>query len=44
MTIHQPSSEIFFKFDRLFLLVEGNLVYQGRAADGEQYFASKLNK
>ena len=44
MTIHQPSSEIFFKFDRLLLLVEGSLVYQGRAADGEQYFATKLNK
>lgn len=29
MTIHQPNSEIFQLFDRLILLVEGNIIYQG---------------
>lgn len=28
-TIHQPSSEIFSSFDRLIIMVQGNLVYQG---------------
>lgn len=27
-TIHQPSSEIFMTFDKLILLVEGNIIYQ----------------
>ena len=30
-TIHQPSSEIFITFDRLILLHEGHLIYQGPA-------------
>jgi len=38
-TIHQPSSSIFDKFDRLILLAEGHLVYQGTAKDSPQYFA-----
>ena len=28
-TIHQPSSEIFSSFDRMIIMVQGNLVYQG---------------
>lgn len=27
-TIHQPSSNIFMMFDKLILLVEGNIIYQ----------------
>ncbi|CAG9325641.1 unnamed protein product [Blepharisma stoltei] len=38
-TIHQPSTSIFDKFDRLVLLAEGHLVYQGKARDSTKYFA-----
>ena len=27
-TIHQPSSEIFGTFDKLLLMVQGNIIYQ----------------
>lgn len=39
-TIHQPSSELFELFDRLYLLVDGCTVYNGRAADSIPHFAS----
>lgn len=29
MTIHQPNTEIYNLFDRLILLVDGRLIYQG---------------
>ena len=38
-TIHQPSSEIFEKFDRLCLLAEGGLAYLGPLTDGPNFFA-----
>ena len=38
-TIHQPSSELFGLFDRLYLLVDGATVYDGRASDSSGYFA-----
>lgn len=37
-TIHQPSSEIFDQFDRLLIMVQGNIVYQGQAKDSMKYF------
>ncbi|TMW63035.1 hypothetical protein Poli38472_005653 [Pythium oligandrum] len=39
-TIHQPSSELFELFDKLFLLVDGSTVYNGRASESIPYFAS----
>ena len=40
LTIHQPSSSIYKAFDRLLLLVEGNVIYQGKTKDSVKYFAS----
>jgi ABC-type multidrug transport system ATPase subunit len=37
-TIHSPSSEAFFFFDRLILMADGHIVYQGDAKDSIQYF------
>ena len=38
MTIHQPNSDIFKLFDKLILLVEGRMVYQGAAREAVTYF------
>lgn len=40
-TIHQPSSDLFELFDRLYLLVDGSTVYDGKAAASIEYFASQ---
>lgn len=37
-TIHQPSSEAFACFDRLILMMDGNIVYQGDALNSILYF------
>jgi ATP-binding cassette, subfamily G (WHITE), eye pigment precursor transporter len=37
-TIHQPSSKAFFYFDRLILMMDGYIVYQGTAAESPDYF------
>eukprot|EP00005_Dracoamoeba_jomungandri_P007043 CAMPEP_0174274676 /NCGR_PEP_ID=MMETSP0439-20130205/58844_1 /TAXON_ID=0 /ORGANISM="Stereomyxa ramosa, Strain Chinc5" /LENGTH=696 /DNA_ID=CAMNT_0015366603 /DNA_START=54 /DNA_END=2144 /DNA_ORIENTATION=- len=41
-TIHQPSSDIFQMFDKLIVLANGHIVYQGTATGAVAYF-SKLN-
>ncbi|KAG6586867.1 ABC transporter-like protein [Phytophthora cinnamomi] len=40
-TIHQPSSDIFARFDRLYLMANGSVVYDGPAKDALDYFNSQ---
>lgn len=37
-TIHQPSSEVYNSFDKLILMCEGNIIYQGSAAYAPRHF------
>ncbi|CAH9117565.1 unnamed protein product [Cuscuta europaea] len=39
-TIHQPSSRLFLKFDKLILLSKGSLLYFGKASSAMDYFSS----
>ena len=39
-TIHQPSTEIFNMFDRLLLLVLGEVVYEGQRDEAVKYFSN----
>ncbi|KAF8720397.1 hypothetical protein HU200_023900 [Digitaria exilis] len=39
-TIHQPSSRLFHKFDKLILLGKGSLLYFGKASEVMPYFQS----
>ncbi|XP_076950061.1 ABC transporter G family member 22-like [Bidens hawaiensis] len=39
-TIHQPSSRLFHKFDKLILLGKGSLLYYGKASEAMTYFSS----
>ena len=40
-TIHQPSSASFQTFDRLILMMDGYIVYQGSARDSTTYFLKR---
>lgn len=40
MTIHQPSSRLFYMFHKVLLLSEGNPLYFGRGEDAMGYFSS----
>ncbi|KAF7683938.1 ABC transporter G family member 21 [Astathelohania contejeani] len=39
-TIHQPSSEIFFKFDDLLLIKDGKIIYNGEIGNIMLYFSN----
>ncbi|XP_073149875.1 ABC transporter G family member 22-like isoform X1 [Henckelia pumila] len=39
-TIHQPSSRLFLKFDKLILLGKGSLLYFGKASEAMIYFST----
>ncbi|KAL3508638.1 hypothetical protein ACH5RR_028039 [Cinchona calisaya] len=39
MTIHQPSSRLFYMFHKVLLLSEGNPIYFGKGADAMDYFS-----
>lgn len=40
MTIHQPSSRLFYMFHKVLLLSEGNSLYYGKGAEAMDYFSS----
>jgi ABC-type multidrug transport system ATPase subunit len=42
-SIHNPNSEIFSLFDRLILLAEGSIIYQGKANISTKYIESSFN-
>ncbi|THU64778.1 hypothetical protein C4D60_Mb01t30020 [Musa balbisiana] len=39
-TIHQPSTRLFNRFDKLILLGKGSLLYYGKASEAMDYFSS----
>ncbi|TYK03309.1 ABC transporter G family member 9-like [Cucumis melo var. makuwa] len=40
MTVHQPSSRLFYLFHKLLLLLEGNAVYFGKGSEVMDYFST----
>ncbi|KAL8131450.1 ABC transporter G family member 9 [Apium graveolens] len=40
MTIHQPSSRLFYMFHKVLLLSEGNTMYYGKGEEAMDYFSS----
>ena len=41
VTIHQPSADILFKFDRVILLSEGRTIYNGCPSEARYFFQSR---
>ena len=40
MTIHQPSSRLYYMFHKVLLLSEGNTLYYGKGAEAIEYFSN----
>ncbi|XP_038906339.1 ABC transporter G family member 9 [Benincasa hispida] len=40
MTIHQPSSRLFYMFHKILLLSEGNTMYFGKGSEAMEYFST----
>ncbi|CAI8593084.1 unnamed protein product [Vicia faba] len=40
MTIHQPSSRLYYMFNKVLLLAEGNVVYFGKGSEAIQHFSN----
>ncbi|KAK2369589.1 ABC transporter G family member [Trifolium repens] len=40
MTIHQPSSRLYYMFHKVLLLAEGNVVYFGKGSEAIEYFSN----
>ncbi|CAL5200833.1 unnamed protein product [Lathyrus oleraceus] len=40
MTIHQPSSRLYYMFHKVLLLAEGNVVYFGKGSEAIQHFSN----
>ncbi|CAL0333765.1 unnamed protein product [Lupinus luteus] len=40
MTIHQPSSRIYYMFHKVLLLSEGNVLYYGKGSEAIEYFSN----
>lgn len=40
MTIHQPSSRLFYMFHKILLLSEGNTIYFGKGSQAMEYFST----
>ena len=38
MTIHQPNADIYQKFDKTIVMLEGKLIYQGASSKAISYF------
>ncbi|KAK7317703.1 hypothetical protein RJT34_02147 [Clitoria ternatea] len=40
MTVHQPSSRIYYMFHKVLLLSEGNILYLGKGSEAMEYFSN----
>jgi ABC-type multidrug transport system ATPase subunit len=40
-TIHQPSSDVFQMFDKLYLMAEGRVAFYGTLNEASEYFSSQ---
>ena len=43
MTIHQPNADIYSRFDKTMVMLEGQLIYQGASENAISYFEDHFN-